>query len=40
MGDTVVIGQTVLESTDLLVDCLNLRVIPNPKHPDGPVLHF
>jgi predicted aspartyl protease len=38
MGDAVVIGQTVLESTDLLVDCVHRRVITNPAHPDGPAL--
>ena len=37
-GDTVLIGQTILELTDLLVDCTNRKVIPNPKHPDGPIL--
>lgn len=37
MGDAVVIGQTVLESTDLLVDCVHRKVIPNPAHPDGPM---
>ena len=37
-GDTVLIGQTVLESLDLLVDCKNQRIIPNPEHPDYPVL--
>ena len=37
LGDEVLIGQTVLESTDLLVDCTNRKVIPNPAHPDGPV---
>jgi clan AA aspartic protease len=36
MGDSVVIGQTVLESTDLLVDCVHRKVIPNPAHPNGP----
>ena len=40
MGDTVLIGQTVLESTDLLVDCNNRKVIPNPAHPDGPALRI
>jgi clan AA aspartic protease len=40
MGDTVLIGQTVLELTDLLVDCTNRKVIPNPAHPDGPVLRI
>ena len=31
------IGQTVLEKTDLLIDCARNRVIPNPAHPDQPV---
>lgn len=38
LGDEVLIGQTVLEMTDLLVDCANQRVVPNPAHPDQPVL--
>jgi len=38
LGDTVLIGQTVLEKTDLLADCTNRRLIPNPDHPDGPVM--
>ncbi len=38
LGDEVLIGQTVLEKTDLLVDCARQRVIPNPEHPDGPVM--
>lgn len=37
-GDEVLIGQTVLETLDLLVDCKNQRLIPNPSHPDQPVL--
>ena len=37
LGDEVLIGQTVLEKLDLLVDCANNRVIPNPAHPDQPV---
>ena len=36
-GDEVIIGQTVLEKLDLLVDCRNRRVVPNPAHPDQPV---
>jgi predicted aspartyl protease len=40
MGSEVLIGQTVLEATDLLVDCVNRRVIPNPRHPDGPEFRF
>ena len=38
LGSEVLIGQTVLESLDLQVDCLNHRVIPNPAHPDQPVI--
>ena len=37
LGDEVLIGQTVLEKTDLLADCKSQRLIPNPAHPDGPV---
>lgn len=37
-GDEVLIGQTVLETLDLLVDCKNQRLIPNPAHPNYPVL--
>ena len=38
LGDEVLIGQTVLEKLDLLVDCANQKVIPNPAHPDQPVV--
>jgi len=38
LGDEVIIGQTILEVLDLLVDCNNQRVIPNPAHPDQPVV--
>ena len=38
LGSEVLIGQTVLESLDLQVDCTNRRVIPNPAHPDQPVI--
>ena len=38
LGSEVLIGQTVLERLDLLVDCANRRVIGNPDHPDQPVL--
>lgn len=38
LGDEVIIGQTALERTDLLVDCTNRKVIPNPAHPDQPVI--
>lgn len=37
-GDIVLIGQTVLETLDLLVDCKNQQLIPNPANPDHPVL--
>ncbi len=39
-GDEVLIGQTVLETLDLLVDCKNQRLVPNPAHPDYPVLRM
>ncbi len=38
LGSEVLIGQTLLERMDLLVDCVNKRVVPNPAHPDQPVL--
>jgi hypothetical protein len=34
LGDEVMIGQTLLEKMDLLVDCANRRLVPNPAHPD------
>ena len=37
LGDEVLIGQTVLEKLDLLADCGNHRLVPNPDHPDQPV---
>ena len=40
MGNEVLIGQTVLETTDLLVDCTNRKVIPNPAHPDVRVVRL
>ena len=38
LGDEVIIGQTILEVLDLSVDCNNRRLIPNPAHPDQPVV--
>jgi clan AA aspartic protease len=38
LGSEVLIGQTVLESLDLQVDCANHRVIGNPAHPDQPII--
>ena len=35
LGDEVLIGQTVLEKMDWLVDCTRQRLVP--AHPDGPV---
>jgi clan AA aspartic protease len=35
LGDEVLIGQTLLEKMDLLVDCTRLRLVP--AHPEGPV---
>jgi predicted aspartyl protease len=39
-GDEVLIGQTVLETLDLLVDCKNQRLIVNPKNPESPVFRI
>ena len=36
MGNEVIIGQTVLEKLDVLADCVNQRLVPNPAHPDQP----
>jgi clan AA aspartic protease len=38
LGSEVIIGQTVLESLDLMVDCVSRRVIGNPAHPDQPII--
>jgi clan AA aspartic protease len=35
LGDEVLIGQTLLEKMDLLVDCARQRLVP--AHPEGPV---
>ncbi len=37
LGAEVLIGQTILEKLDLLADCANRRLVPNPAHPDQPV---
>ena|SRR5438445_6529637 len=37
LGDEVLVGQTILEKMDLMVDCLRRRLVPNPAHPDVPV---
>ena len=38
MGNEVLIGQTTLQGTDLLVDCKEHQVIP--KHAEGPIFRF
>jgi predicted aspartyl protease len=38
LGVEVLIGQTVLEKLDLSVDCQRRRLVPNPAHPDQPVI--
>ena len=38
LGDEALIGQTAFESTDLFVDCRSGQVVPNPEHPNRPVI--
>ncbi len=38
LGNEVLVGQTILEKTDLFVDCFRGRLVPNPAHPDQPIL--
>jgi clan AA aspartic protease len=38
LGDEVIVGQTILEKTDLYVDCRQKRLLLNPAHPDQSVL--
>jgi clan AA aspartic protease len=38
-GSEVLIGQTVLRTLDLLLDPIARRLIPNPEHPDQPVIN-
>jgi clan AA aspartic protease len=40
MGNEVLIGQTALETTDLFVDCVNGKLVPNPDHPNSAILHI
>lgn len=40
LGSEVLIGQTALEATDLLVDCNRQQVIPNPDHPNSAVIRI
>ena len=39
-GDMILIGQVVLEKLDLLVDCKNQRLIPNPASPHYPITYI
>jgi hypothetical protein len=34
LGDEVLIGQAALKKLDLVMDCVNQRLVPNPAHPD------
>lgn len=38
LGDEVIIGQTILEVLDLQLDNRNQKLIPNPAHPDQPIV--
>ena len=40
LGSEVLIGQTALESTDLLVDCNRQKVITNPDQPNSAVIRI
>jgi len=40
LGEQVLLGVTVLEELDLLVDCTRQRLIPNPAHPDQPAFRI
>ena len=40
LGSEVLIGQTALESTDLLVDGNRQKVITNPDHPNSAVIRI
>lgn len=39
-GDEMLIGQIALETLDFVVDSENHCLIPNPKHPNGPVVRI
>ena len=40
LGDRVLLGGTVLEKMDLLVDCPQQRLLPNPANPYQPVFRI
>jgi clan AA aspartic protease len=37
VGELILVGQVILEKLDLLPDCKNQRLVPNPANPDHPV---
>lgn len=37
LGNEVLIGRVALAKLDLVADCKNHRLVPNPAHPDHPV---
>jgi clan AA aspartic protease len=37
VGELILVGQVILEKLDLLPDCKNQRLMPNPANPDQPV---
>ena len=40
LGSEVLLGQTALEATDLLVDCNRQKVTPHPDHPHATVIRI
>ena len=38
-GAPLLLGQLILEALDLVVDCGQQRLIPNPEAPDGMMLY-
>ncbi|MEO0771031.1 MAG: clan AA aspartic protease, partial [Cyanobacteria bacterium J06649_4] len=40
VGNGILIGQVILEKLDLLVDCRQQKLIPNPAHPDYPLTYI
>lgn len=40
VGNGILIGQVILEKLDLLVDCRQRKLMPNPAHPDYPLTYI
>ena len=38
LGDEVIVGKTILKVIDMQVDCANQKLVPNPAHPDQPIV--